>query len=182
MNIIMLGAPGAGKGTYSQRLSKDYLFEHISTGGMLRQNVKDGTTLGNAAEQYMNEGKLVPDDLIILMMESKLSENVKGFILDGYPRTISQAEALDKLLVKIGKSIDKVINLETALDVILTRMRGRIGCPKCGAVYHKTNMPPKSEGVCDVCGDKLITRTDDEPVTVTKRFNVYEEQTKPLIN
>jgi len=183
MNIILLGPPGAGKGTHSQRLSKDCKFEHISTGDMLRYNVKDSTDLGLSAQAYMDAGKLVPDDLIIRMMESKLSsdECLNGFILDGYPRTISQAVALDELLINLNKAIDIVVSLDVSLREILNRMSGRIGCQKCGAVYHKVNMPPRSENICDVCANKLTMRTDDEPDTVAKRFNIYENQTKPLI-
>ena len=183
MNIILLGPPGAGKGTHSQRLAKDCHFEHISTGDMLRQNVKDGTELGLSAKEYMDDGKLVPDDLIIRMMESKLStdECLNGFILDGYPRTISQAKALDELLINLNKAIDIIVNLDVSLKEILNRMSGRIGCPNCGAVYHKVNMPPLIENICDICANKLSIRSDDDPDTVSRRFNIYEAQTKPLI-
>jgi len=183
MNIVLLGAPGSGKGTHAQRLSTNLNWPHISTGDILRQHLADSTALGNKAKQFMDSGQLVPDTLIIELMEDRLAKSdcQQGFILDGFPRTIAQAEALDKLLQQQQKNIDKVIALTVPLAVIISRMAGRLSCKQCGAVYHRDNLPPKVEGVCDRCGQPLSTRSDDQPDTVKARYHVYEEQTAPLI-
>jgi adenylate kinase len=183
MNIILLGAPGSGKGTHAQRLTKEFGWPHISTGDILRQHLREGTPLGQQAKQYMDAGQLVPDELIIALMQDRFqkSDCAAGFILDGFPRTIAQAKALDLLLQQMGISIDKVLSLNVPLSVIVERMSGRISCKDCSTVYHKTNIPPQKEGICDRCGGELITRVDDQPETVKKRFGVYETQTSPLL-
>lgn len=185
MNIILLGAPGAGKGTHAQRLTKDFNIPHVSTGDILRENIKNGADLGGKAKSYMDQGKLVPDDLIIEIMIERINENdcAKGFILDGFPRTAKQAEALDLLLQKLNKKIDIVLDIEVELDIILDRMSGRLTCKNCGAVYHTRNLKPKVAGVCDICGkSELITREDDDLETVKNRYLIYQEQTMPLID
>ncbi|MFA5928867.1 MAG: adenylate kinase [Candidatus Margulisiibacteriota bacterium] len=183
MNIILLGAPGAGKGTIAQKMSAALKWPHISTGDILRQHLREGSELGQMAKKYMDAGQLVPDEVIIALMEDRLAKSDcdAGFILDGFPRTIAQAEALDNLLKKLEKRLDKVVSLNVPLDIIVDRMSGRISCKSCGAVYHTRNMPSLKEGICDRCGGELITRIDDQPETVKKRYQVYEEQTAPLI-
>jgi adenylate kinase len=185
MNLVLLGAPGAGKGTHAQRLSKETGWPHISTGDILRENLKQGTSLGNKAKEYMDSGQLVPDDLIIDLMEERLSQEdcQAGIILDGFPRTTEQAEALDQLMTKLGKKIEQALLLQVPLEVVVRRMTGRLVCKNCGAVYHKENLKPKVAGVCDRCGSaELVTRSDDQEDTVRKRYKVYEKQTAPLIN
>lgn len=179
MKLILLGAPGAGKGTQAKWISKEYGLPHISTGDILRQNVKEGTELGKEAKKYMDAGKLVPDELIIGMVKDRLAQDdcKNGFILDGFPRTIKQAEELEKIT-----DIDAVLNIYVPFEKLIERITGRRSCPKCGAVYHIKYNPPKKEGICDACGTPLIQRDDDKEETVKKRLETYEEQTAPLID
>ena len=179
MKMILLGAPGAGKGTQAERLCKVLNIPTISTGNILRAAVKNGTPTGKQAEAYMKAGKLVPDEVIIGILKDRLSEAdcANGFILDGVPRTIAQAEAIEKM----GIQIDKAVELSVADEVIVERMSGRRVCEKCGASYHIINKKSKVEGVCDCCGGKLVTRKDDEPATVLDRLKAYHEQTEPLV-
>ena len=184
MNIIMLGAPGAGKGTFSAYLEEKYQIPHISTGDIFRENIKNNTELGAKAKTYMDKGELVPDELVVSLVVDRLAADdcKKGFILDGFPRTMAQAEALTEALKDADSGIDCAINIEAPDDFIVERMAGRRVCPKCGASYHLVNVPPKAEGICDVCGAELIQRDDDAPETVANRLNVYHEQTQPLID
>ena len=184
MKIIMLGAPGAGKGTQAKMLADKYMIPHISTGDIFRANIKNGTELGQKAKTYMDQGLLVPDELVCdLVVDRVQQEDCKnGYILDGFPRTIPQAEALDAALANIGAKIDYAINVEVPDENIVRRMSGRRACVACGATYHIVYNPTKTEGVCDRCGKELILRDDDQPETVTKRLNVYHEQTQPLID
>ena len=178
MKIILLGAPGAGKGTQAERISRQYNIPTLSTGEILRSQVRGGTELGLQAKEYMDKGELVPDALVVGMVAAFLSsdENKNGYILDGFPRSIPQAEALDSM----GITIDKVLSIEVADETIVERMSGRRVCPKCGASYHVKYNPPKTEGVCDECGADLIIRADDNEATVKERLNVYHKQTEPL--
>lgn len=178
MNLIMLGAPGAGKGTQAAILNQKLGIPTISTGNILRAAVKDGTPIGLKAKEYMDHGHLVPDEVIIGIINERLQAEdcKKGYILDGMPRTIAQAEALDKA----GIVFDAVINLEISDEEILQRMSGRRVCEKCGASYHVVAIPPKVEGVCDVCGGALVQRADDAPKTVASRLEVYHRETEPL--
>lgn len=178
MKIILLGAPGAGKGTQAERISRHYNIPTLSTGEILRSQVRGGTELGLQAKEYMDKGELVPDALVVGMVAAFLSseENKNGYILDGFPRSIPQAEALDAM----GITIDKVLSIEVADETIVERMSGRRVCPKCGASYHVKYNPPKTEGVCDECGADLIIRADDNESTVKERLNVYHKQTEPL--
>ena len=178
MNLIMLGAPGAGKGTQAAILNQKLGIPTISTGNILRAAVKDGTPIGLKAKEYMDHGHLVPDEVIIGIINERLQAEdcKKGYILDGVPRTIAQAEALDKA----GIVFDAVINLEISDEEILQRMSGRRVCEKCGASYHVVAIPPKVEGVCDVCGGALVQRADDAPKTVASRLEVYHRETEPL--
>lgn len=184
MKIIMLGAPGAGKGTQAKIIAEKYHIPHISTGDIFRANIKSGTELGMKAKAFMNQGMLVPDEITIGMLMERIREAdcVSGYVLDGFPRTILQAESLTKALEKIGESIDYAINMDVSDQMILNRISGRRSCLNCGATYHVNNNPPKNEGVCDVCGHELVLRDDDKPVTVQKRLSVYHEQTQPLID
>ncbi len=184
MKIIMLGAPGAGKGTQAKMIAEKYGIPHISTGDILRANIKNGTELGAKAKTYMDQGLLVPDDLIVdLVIDRFQSDDCKkGYILDGFPRTIPQAEALDQALAAIGENVDYAINVEVPDENIIRRMSGRRACVGCGATYHIVYNAPKEENKCDVCGGELILRDDDKPETVQKRLGVYHEQTQPLIN
>ena len=184
MKIIMLGAPGAGKGTQAKMLADKYQIPHISTGDIFRANIKNGTELGNKAKEYMDKGLLVPDELVVDLVIDRFKEDdcKKGYILDGFPRTIPQAEALDKALSDIGDSVDYAVNVEVPDENIITRMGGRRACVGCGATYHVEFNPTKVEGVCDRCGKELILRDDDKPETVKKRLDVYHEQTQPLID
>ena len=178
MNLILLGAPGAGKGTQAELLIEKLGIPSISTGNMLREAMKNGTELGKKAKQYMDEGALVPDDLILGIVAERVSQNdcAKGFILDGVPRTLAQAEALDAK----GVRIDHVVSIEVDDDVIEGRMTGRRVCSKCGASYHIEANPPKTEGVCDLCAGELVIRKDDAPETVRKRLEIYHESTEVL--
>ncbi|MEE1313257.1 MAG: adenylate kinase [Lachnospiraceae bacterium] len=182
MKIIMLGAPGAGKGTQAKMISEKYGIPHISTGDIFRANIKNGTELGKKAKSYMDQGLLVPDELVVDLVVDRVQNDdcANGYILDGFPRTIPQAEALDAALGK--DKIDYALDIEVPDENIIKRMSGRRACVGCGATYHLVFNPTKEEGICDVCGQKLILRDDDKPETVQKRLNVYHEQTKPLID
>ena len=184
MKIIMLGAPGAGKGTQAKQIADKYRIPHISTGDIFRANIKNGTELGNKAKQYMDQGLLVPDELTCDLVMDRIGQDdcENGFILDGFPRTIPQAEALDAALAAINDKVDYAINVEVPDENIINRMSGRRACVACGATYHIVHIPTKVEGICDKCGAALILRDDDKPETVTKRLSVYHEQTRPLIS
>ena len=184
MKIIMLGAPGAGKGTQAKRIAEKYGIPHISTGDIFRANIKNGTELGMEAKKYMDQGALVPDELVVdLVVDRVAQEDAKnGYVLDGFPRTIPQAEALDAALAKINEKVDYAINVEVPDENIIHRMSGRRACVSCGGTYHIQYNPTKQENVCDACGGKLILRDDDQPETVKNRLQVYHEQTQPLID
>ncbi len=184
MKIIMLGAPGAGKGTQAKMIASKYGIPHISTGDIFRANIKNGTELGAKAKEYMDKGELVPDELVVdlIMDRFKEADAQKGYVLDGFPRTIPQAEALDKALSANGEDIDYAINVEVPDENIVNRMSGRRACVGCGATYHIKYNAPKVEGVCDTCGKELILRDDDKPETVLNRLEVYHNQTQPLID
>jgi adenylate kinase len=184
MKIIMLGAPGAGKGTQAKQIASKYSIPHISTGDIFRANIKNGTELGKKAKEYMDQGLLVPDELTCdLVMDRIAQDDAKnGFVLDGFPRTIPQAEALDAALANAGEAVDYAINVDVPDENIVTRMSGRRACVKCGATYHIKYNAPQQEGICDNCGSELIQREDDKPETVLNRLSVYHEQTQPLID
>ena len=184
MKIIMLGAPGAGKGTQAKQIAQAYDIPHISTGDIFRANIKEGTELGKKAQEYMDKGLLVPDELVCDLVVDRIHKDdcEKGYILDGFPRTIPQANALDEALAKDGKKIEFAIDIEVPDENIINRMSGRRACVGCGATYHIKYNPTKVEGICDVCGEKLILRDDDKPETVKNRLSVYHEQTQPLID
>ena len=184
MKIIMLGAPGAGKGTQAKQIADKYSIPHISTGDIFRANLKEGTELGKKAKEYMDQGLLVPDELTCdLVMDRISQEDCKnGFVLDGFPRTIPQAEALDAALSKIGQKMDYAIDVDVPDENIINRMSGRRACLNCGATYHIVSIPTKVEGVCDRCGNQVVLRDDDQPETVKKRLEVYHAQTQPLID
>lgn len=184
MKIIMLGAPGAGKGTQAKRIAEKYAIPHISTGDIFRANIKNGTELGKKAKEYMDQGLLVPDELTCdLVMDRIQQDDCKnGFVLDGFPRTIPQAEALDEALGKIGQKMDFAIDVDVPDENIVNRMGGRRACLSCGATYHIEFNPTKTEGVCDACGAQTVLRDDDKPETVQKRLSVYHDQTQPLID
>ena len=179
----MLGAPGAGKGTQAKRIAEKYGIPHISTGDIFRANIKQGTELGKKAKTYMDQGLLVPDELTVDLVIDRIQQDdaKNGYILDGFPRNIPQAQCLDEALAKLNEKIDYAINVEVPDENIVNRMGGRRACVGCGATYHVEFNPTKTEGVCDICGEKLILRDDDKPETVKKRLNVYHEQTQPLI-
>ena len=183
MKIIMLGAPGAGKGTFAKMITDKFGIPAISTGDIFRENIKNGTSLGKKAKSYMDAGDLVPDELVCDLVVDRLKQDdcAKGYILDGFPRTIPQAEALTNALKEQGTSIDHALEIDLSDDQIIERMGGRRVCKGCGATYHVVNIPPKKEGICDECGGELILRDDDTPETVKKRLDVYHEQTAPLI-
>ena len=183
MKIIMLGAPGAGKGTQAKKIAAKYGIPHISTGDIFRANIKGGTELGMKAKSYMDQGQLVPDDVTIGMLLDRIAEAdcENGYVLDGFPRTIPQAESLEKALAERGQKIDFALNVDVPDENIVKRMGGRRACITCGATYHIQFAPPKKDGVCDKCGSELVLRDDDKPETVQKRLAVYHEQTKPLI-
>mgnify|MGYP000802918364 CR=1 FL=1 len=184
MKIIMLGAPGAGKGTQAKMIADKYGVPHISTGDIFRANIKNGTELGMEAKKYMDQGLLVPDELTVRILLDRVAQDdcKNGYVLDGFPRTIPQAEVLDSELTKLGDHIDYAINVDVPDENIVKRMSGRRACLTCGATYHIEHVPPKKEGICDVCGSELVLRDDDKPETVEKRLHVYHEQTQPLID
>ena len=184
MKIIMLGAPGAGKGTQAKKIADKYQVPHISTGDIFRANIKNGTELGKKAKEYMDQGLLVPDELVVDLVVDRLAQEdcVNGCVLDGFPRTIPQAECLDAALAAKGEAIDYAIDVDVPDENIINRMSGRRACVACGATYHIVHIPTKVEGVCDRCGESLILRDDDKPETVKKRLDVYHAQTQPLID
>ena len=184
MKIIMLGAPGAGKGTQAKMIADKYAIPHISTGDIFRANIKNGTELGKKAKTYMDQGLLVPDELTVDLVIDRVSQDdcKNGYVLDGFPRTIPQAESLDAALTKLGEKIDYAVNVEVPDENIINRMSGRRACLSCGATYHIVHIPTKVEGICDRCNAELVLRDDDKPETVKKRLDVYHEQTQPLID
>ena len=184
MKVIMLGAPGAGKGTQAKKIAAKYQIPHISTGDIFRANIKEGTELGTEAKAYMDKGELVPDELTCDLVVDRISkpDAANGYVLDGFPRTIPQAEALTRALEGRGEKIDFAINVEVPDENIVRRMGGRRACLKCGATYHVEYNAPKVENVCDVCQGELVLRDDDKPETVQKRLSVYHAQTQPLID
>lgn len=183
MKIIMLGAPGAGKGTQAKMIAKKYEIPHISTGDIFRANIKNNTELGRKAKEFMDQGLLVPDEITLDMIMDRFSEEdcKNGYVLDGFPRTIPQAQALTDALTKAGEKVDFAINVEVPDENIVNRMSGRRACVACGGTYHIVYTPTKVEGICDACGGELSIREDDKPETVAKRLNVYHNQTQPLI-
>ena len=183
MKIIMLGAPGAGKGTQAKMIAEKYQIPHISTGDIFRANIKNGTELGAEAKKYMDQGLLVPDELTVRILLDRVAQEdcAGGFVLDGFPRNIPQAQVLDEALEKLGEKIDMCIDVDVPDENIVRRMSGRRACLKCGATYHLEHIPPRQEGVCDTCGSGLVLREDDKPETVQNRLKVYHEQTQPLI-
>ena len=184
MKIIMLGAPGAGKGTQAKKVAKKYNIPHISTGDIFRANIKEGTELGKRAKEYMDKGELVPDDITIGMLLDRIhkADCKDGFVLDGFPRTIPQAKSLSEALSKLNEKIDYAINIDVPDESIITRMSGRRACLSCGSTYHIKYSAPKKENICDNCGSELVIRDDDKPETVKKRLDVYHKQTQPLID
>ena len=184
MKIIMLGAPGAGKGTQAKMIAEKYGLPHISTGDFFRANIKNGTELGKEAKEYMDKGLLVPDELTVRLLLDRVAQDdcKNGYVLDGFPRTIPQAEVLDEKLSELGEKVDYAINVDVPDENIVNRMSGRRACLNCGATYHIVSIPPKKEGICDVCGSELVLRDDDRPETVQNRLKVYHEQTQPLID
>ncbi len=183
MKIIMLGAPGAGKGTQAKMIADKYQIPHISTGDIFRANIKNGTELGMEARTYMDKGELVPDELTVRILLDRVAQPdcENGYVLDGFPRTIPQAEVLDQELTKRNEKIDHAINVEVPDENIVRRMSGRRACVSCGSTYHIVHIPPKKEGLCDKCGNELILRDDDKEETVMNRLGVYHDQTQPLI-
>lgn len=184
MKIIMLGAPGAGKGTQAKQIADKYQIPHISTGDIFRANIKEGTELGMKAKTFMDQGALVPDELTVALVVDRIQKDdcKNGFVLDGFPRTIPQAEVLDKTLAEMGEKMDYAIDVDVPDENIVNRMGGRRACVNCGATYHIVNIPTKVEGICDKCNSETILRDDDKPETVQKRLSVYHEQTQPLID
>ncbi len=184
MKIIMLGAPGAGKGTQAKMIAEKYSIPHVSTGDIFRANIKNGTELGKQAKEYMDAGKLVPDELTVKILLDRVAQDdcKNGYVLDGFPRTIPQAEVLENALNDLGDKIDFAVNVDVPDENIVRRMSGRRACLKCGATYHIEHIPPKKEGICDTCGSELVLRDDDKPETVQNRLKVYHEQTQPLID
>ena len=184
MKIVMLGAPGAGKGTQAKMIAEKYSIPHISTGDIFRANIKEGTPLGLEAKSYMDQGKLVPDELTVKILLDRVAKDdcKNGYVLDGFPRTIPQANVLKEALEKQNDKIDYAINVDVPDENIVRRMSGRRACVTCGATYHIEHVPPKTEGVCDKCGSELILRDDDKPETVLNRLKIYHEQTQPLID
>lgn len=184
LRLVLLGPPGAGKGTQASAIVDKYSIPHISTGDIFRANIKNGTELGKQAEAYMNKGLLVPDELVVSIVKDRLTEEdcKDGFLLDGFPRTVNQAEALDKELKDMNLKLDKVINIEVGKEILIERAIGRRICKSCGSTYHIKFSPPKEENICDKCGGELYQRDDDKVETVEKRIEVYLEQTQPLID
>ncbi|MCI9426853.1 MAG: adenylate kinase [Eubacterium sp.] len=183
MKIIMLGAPGAGKGTQAKQIADKFQIPHISTGDIFRANIKEGTELGTKAKAFMDKGELVPDELTVQLVVDRIAKDdcKRGFVLDGFPRSIPQAEVLDETLAKMGEKMDYAIDVDVPDENIVNRMGGRRACVNCGATYHIVNVPTKVEGICDKCGSETILRDDDKPETVQKRLSVYHTQTQPLI-
>ena len=183
MKIVMLGAPGAGKGTQAIKIADKYDIPHISTGDIFRANIKGGTELGQKAKSYIDKGELVPDEVTIGMLLDRIAQDdcKNGYVLDGFPRTIPQAESLTEALKSQDDKIDFALNIDVPDEAIIERMSGRRACPKCGATYHIVYAAPKTENICDKCGSELIIRSDDKPETVKDRLNVYHQQTEPLI-
>ena len=184
MKLILLGAPGAGKGTQAEVICEKLSSPAISTGNIIREALKSGTEMGKRAKSYMDEGKLVPDEVVIGIIKDRLAQDdcKNGYVLDGFPRTIPQAEVLDEKLSELGEKVDYAINVDVPDENIVNRMSGRRACLSCGATYHIVSIPPKKEGICDVCGSELVLRDDDKPETVQNRLKVYHDQTQPLIN
>lgn len=184
MRIVLLGPPGAGKGTQAKKIASEYGISHISTGEILRKAVQDNTPLGKKASEYLDKGLLVPDEIIESMVKSrlKMQDCERGFLLDGFPRTLSQAESLDEFLKEEKLNLDVAINIQVDQEKLIERFTGRRTCPKCGATFHVRYSPPKQPGICDSCGGELIIRKDDEAETVRRRLQVYETQTLPLID
>lgn len=184
MNLILMGLPGAGKGTQAEKIEEKYHIPHISTGDMFRSAIKEGTDLGKKAKEYMDQGNLVPDEVTIGIVKERLAKDdcAKGFLLDGFPRTIAQAEALQKLTADLNRTIDHVIHVDVPEEKLVERLTGRRICPTCGTTYHVIYNPPKEEGICDKDGSQLIQRDDDQPETVKKRLAVNVEQTQPLLD
>ena len=184
MNIVLMGLPGAGKGTQADKIIEKYAIPHISTGDMFRAAIKNGTELGLKAKSFMDEGKLVPDEVTIGIVRERLSQAdcEKGFLLDGFPRTVPQAEALDSILVELGKNIEHTINIEVEKDELVARLSGRRICKTCGTSYHLIFNPPAEEGKCDKEGGELYTRADDNPETVSNRLEVNMNQAQPLLD
>lgn len=181
MRIVLLGAPGAGKGTHCKRIADRYGLLHLSSGDILRRERAAGTELGKKAQSYMDAGALVPDDLIVEMMSQAMKNAPSGFVLDGFPRTVNQAEVLDRALAAKGGGIDVVMNLLVDDGIVVARITGRRSCPKCGAVYHVKNMPPKVDGICDKDGARLVQRPDDTEEVVRNRLETYYRQTEPVV-
>ena len=184
MNVVLLGPPGAGKGTQAARIVEKYGVPHISTGDIFRANIKAGTELGKRAQEYMNRGELVPDELVVEIATDRLAADdcKEGFLLDGFPRTVFQAEKLDEFLASKGRKIEHVLNIEVGRDDLMARLTGRRVCKSCGASFHVVNIPPKQEGICDNCGAELVQRADDNEETASNRIEVYNRETKPLID
>ncbi|MBB6455166.1 adenylate kinase [Salirhabdus euzebyi] len=184
MNLILMGLPGAGKGTQAEKIVEKYGIPHISTGDMFRSAIKEGTELGNKAKSFMDKGELVPDEVTIGIVRERLGKPdcKKGFLLDGFPRTIAQAEALENLLTDMDSNIDYVVHIRVPLEKLIDRLTGRRICPTCGATYHVEYNPPKQEGLCDIDGSELIQRDDDKPATVKNRLDVNMEQAQPLLD
>ncbi len=184
LRTVLLGPPGAGKGTQAVKIVEKYNVPHISTGDIFRENIKNGTELGKKAQEYMNKGELVPDDLVIEIATTRLlADDCKnGFLLDGFPRTVYQAEKLDAFLADHGMKLDKVIDIEVEKEELISRLTGRRVCKTCGASFHVVNIPPKKEGICDICGGELFQRADDTVETVENRIEVYNQQTMPLVD
>jgi adenylate kinase len=177
LNLILFGPPGSGKGTYASKLEDRLELSHISTGDLVREEIRNGTALGKKIEQYSNSGLLVPDDLIIEILKKRLSKGVsKGFVLEGFPRTLAQAEALEKMA-----KIDFFVNIDVPDDIIIERLSSRLQCSKCGAIYNEKTLKPKVAGICDLCGGSLYRREDDEPHVIRERLRIYKEQSKPVI-
>lgn len=183
MNLVLMGLPGAGKGTQAERIVEDYSIPHISTGDMFRAAIKEETALGLKAKSFMDKGELVPDEVTIGIVEERLGKNdcSNGFLLDGFPRTVAQADALEDILAKQGKSLDYVININVDKEVLMKRLTGRRICKNCGATYHLVFNPPAKEGICDKCGGELYQRDDDNEETVSNRLEVNMKQSKPLL-
>lgn len=184
MKIIMLGAPGAGKGTQAKKIAAKYGIPHVSTGDIFRSNIKEGTELGRKAKSYMDAGNLVPDEITIGMLLERIhqADCENGYVLDGFPRTIPQAQSLTEALKERGEAIDFAVNVDVPDENIINRMSGRRACLSCGATYHIVYNAPKKEGICDACGQELVLRDDDRPETVKNRLDVYHRQTQPLID